>query len=659
MDSKRLYTFSDLFNLTEIQNLQDTFSSATGVASIITKPDGTPITSPSGFSCLCSKIIRGTEKGRANCQYSDSIIGRPCKTGPRIQNCLSAGLIDAGASIMVGDQHIANWMIGQVMDTDANVDNLLNYADEIGADRKEFSEALNTLTRLSQEQFKKISEYLFLNAKLLSNMAVTNIQQKQEIENRILVEQQLFEEKELFKITINSIREGIITTNEQDKITLLNPIAENLTGWTNTKAIGHHLNEILKLTTANTPGTLINPLNTSLNKENEYLLLKSDPLNNLSKNNLFVSLSCSPIKDSLQNTMGSVVVFRDVTFEKKQRERIEYLSLYDSLTNLHNRAFFDQEFKRLQKEHVFPLSIILGDVNGLKIVNDVFGHLKGDEFLKIISNILLTSCNSKAILCRWGGDEFAILLPKTTKTQAQNICTQIHEKCEKYQDFPILPSIALGFESMTSDTQTLHSILESAEEKMYKNKLKQKKSPYLDPVKSLQPLLLEKQGESLAHIQRLIYIGKQLGNKLNLTYEEMKILELAAQFHDIGKVAIPDSILSKPDTLTPLEKEEVFRHSEIGFRIMQSSFEFSHISEIILSHHEHWDGSGYPQGLKGSDIPLLARIITISDSYDLMTHSSLYHPIYTKKQALNEIRALSGKQFDPNLVNLLIQIETT
>ena len=185
------YKFSDLFDLSEIQVIQDAFSSATGVASIITEIDGTPITKPSNFSCFCYEIIRKTEKGLKNCMLSDSILGSPKKDGPRIQKCLSGGLMDGGASIMVGDKHIANWLIGQIMDEEYNTDSLLSYADEIGVEHKIFLNALDKVTRMPKQQFADICNFLFLTAQQLSKLAIKNVIKAHEISKRKIAEQEI------------------------------------------------------------------------------------------------------------------------------------------------------------------------------------------------------------------------------------------------------------------------------------------------------------------------------------------------------------------------------------------------------------------------------------------------------------------------------------
>jgi len=198
-DSEKDFHFFDLFNLEEIQRLQDLFSDATRVACIITHPDGTPITKPSNFCRLCQEIIRKTEIGCANCLKSDATLSRHNPSGPLIQPCLSGGLWDAGASISVGGKHIANWLIGQVRNEETDEQNLLKYADEIGADLKDFKEALAKVPIMSSSQFKKVSEMLFAFANDLSERAYANLQLKLQVTEQIKATDLLQESNEALK----------------------------------------------------------------------------------------------------------------------------------------------------------------------------------------------------------------------------------------------------------------------------------------------------------------------------------------------------------------------------------------------------------------------------------------------------------------------------
>lgn len=168
--------FSELFNLEEIQKIQDSFAKATGVASIITDIEGKPITEPSNFCRLCINHIRQTDKGLTNCMKSDAEIGRYHPSGPIIQPCLSGGLWDAGASITVGNQHIANWLIGQIRTESQNDEKIIAYAREIGADEVSILEAWKDVTIMPLEQFKEVAYALFLMANLMSRVAYQNLQ---------------------------------------------------------------------------------------------------------------------------------------------------------------------------------------------------------------------------------------------------------------------------------------------------------------------------------------------------------------------------------------------------------------------------------------------------------------------------------------------------
>ena len=194
-------TFSDLFDLEEIQILQDQFAAATGVASLITNPDGIPITRPSRFTRLCNDIVRKTEKGRANCFKSDAGIGKFNPDGPIIHECFSCGLWDAGASISVGGRHIANWLIGQVRNEKINEAEIIGYADEIGVSRQEFSESFKEVPFMDEARFRGIAEFLFSIANDLSLIAFQNLKQARYISERDKAEQELIQanrEKEIF-----------------------------------------------------------------------------------------------------------------------------------------------------------------------------------------------------------------------------------------------------------------------------------------------------------------------------------------------------------------------------------------------------------------------------------------------------------------------------
>jgi len=209
--------FTDLFNMEELQRIQDAFARATGVASIITAPDGTPVTQPSNFCRLCSDIIRRSEKGLSNCMKSDCELGKFNPDAPIVQPCLSGGLWDGGASISIDGKHIANWLIGQVRNDDLNEDRMLAYADEIGVDRETFRSALQEVPVMSREQFEKVAQALFLLANELSSKAYQNLQQARFIAEREMYEVELRESEFNYRMLADS-GQALIWKARTDKL---------------------------------------------------------------------------------------------------------------------------------------------------------------------------------------------------------------------------------------------------------------------------------------------------------------------------------------------------------------------------------------------------------------------------------------------------------
>ncbi len=222
LDSPAGIAFEELFNLADIQQLQDLFAEACAVASIITHPDGTPITRPSNFCKLCSEVIRKTEKGLKNCYCSDAILGRQHESGPIIQPCLSGGLWDAGASITVGGRHVANWLIGQVRNEAQSEEHMMAYAREIGADDTAFREAFRAVPVMSRERFEQVAQALFAVASQLSTSAYQNVQQARFIAERKRAEDALAQERELLATVINLLPDSVYVKDRDCRFLLAN-----------------------------------------------------------------------------------------------------------------------------------------------------------------------------------------------------------------------------------------------------------------------------------------------------------------------------------------------------------------------------------------------------------------------------------------------------
>jgi len=328
--------FADIINLEDLQRLQDLFADANGVASIITNPDGTPITQPSKFTRLCKDIIRKTEKGCANCYKSDAIIGRQNLSGPIVQTCLSGGLWDAGASISVGGKHIANWLIGQVRNEAIDIQTLLDYADEIKADKKDFQLALSEVPVMSVDQFHKVAKMLYAFANEISGNAYKNLKLKIEIAEREAISKQLSESKDKLAITLHSIGDGVITKDVDGLVVNLNPMAEKFCGWNLEDAYGKPLTEIFRIINSETREIVSNPVKKVLQTGQIMGLANHTVLISKDGKEYQIADSAAPIKNEAGEIQGVVLVFSDVTEKYLAEDRIrisekQFYSLFENM----------------------------------------------------------------------------------------------------------------------------------------------------------------------------------------------------------------------------------------------------------------------------------------------------------------------------------------
>jgi PAS domain S-box-containing protein len=336
VDSVEEIRLSDLINVEELQQLQDHFSNATGVASIITQPDGTPITEPSNFCRLCSEVIRKTEAGLRNCYQSDAALGVPCSTGPIVQPCLSGGLWDAGASITVGGKHIANWLIGQVRNEEQNEDQMLRYADEIGADREEFRAALAEVPVMSKARLEQTAGALFTFAREISSRAYQNVQQARFIAQRQQAEDALRESETSIALTLQSIGDAVIATDALGRVTRMNPVAERLTGWSFGEAEGRAMAEVFRIVNAGTRQPVADPVAQVIERGIVVGLANHTVLLSRDGREYQISDSAAPIRDKKGEILGVVLIFSDITASYEAREALrrseeDYRMLFEGM----------------------------------------------------------------------------------------------------------------------------------------------------------------------------------------------------------------------------------------------------------------------------------------------------------------------------------------
>ncbi|MBN2604963.1 MAG: HD-GYP domain-containing protein, partial [Bacilli bacterium] len=349
------------------------------------------------------------------------------------------------------------------------------------------------------------------------------------------------------------------------------------------------------------------------------------------------------------------VLVSDITERIERETEVEYISYHDYLTGLHNRRYYEKMLLKMDIAQNLPLSLIMGDVNGLKLVNDSFGHKVGDELLKKVSSILQEACRSNDVIARIGGDEFVIILPKTEHDIADKIIERIKNmtKNEKVESLEI--SISFGHSTKTLPSENIHELFKKIEDEMYAKKLTESRSMRSKTIDVIMQTLYEKNHREMQHSLRVSALCEQIAREMKLDKDAIGQIKTAGLMHDIGKIAISEEILNKPTTLLSGEWNEVKRHSEIGYRILNSVNEFSDIANYILEHHEKWNGTGYPKGLKGEEISLQARIINVADAFDAMTGYRTYRTALSKEDAIAEIIKYAGIQFDPSICKIFVE----
>jgi diguanylate cyclase (GGDEF)-like protein len=360
------------------------------------------------------------------------------------------------------------------------------------------------------------------------------------------------------------------------------------------------------------------------------------------------------IVSELNDTLYQGVLI-DESFGNETMKNLKVMGFKDHLTGLYNRRYFHAEMTRLDVKRNYPMGLIMGDLNGLKLINDAFGHCLGDEMIQEVSQVLLSCCRKDDIVSRIGGDEFAVILPNTKKSELEGLLKRIKVEISERNVANIQISLAIGFSVKTSSEDHFNKFFKRAEDMMYKDKLLNASSQRGDIINGILSTLHEKHPRESSHSKNVSRYMVKFGEAMGFGADRLHKVESAGLLHDIGKIAIDYKLLEEKRKLLEEEQALVQTHSEVGYRILKNTVTFGDIAEIVLYHHERIDGRGYPRGLKGSLIPLESRMLNICDAYDAMVSNDSYRKPLSRKMAVEELLNHSAIQFDPLLLEIFIR----
>jgi diguanylate cyclase (GGDEF)-like protein/PAS domain S-box-containing protein len=461
-------------------------------------------------------------------------------------------------------------------------------------------------------------------------------------------EQALRESETRFRELVENLNEVVYVLDENARIVYVSPNVEQLSGYTPAELAERRFTEFVH--PEDLPGRMEQFLKilSGVKEATEYrFVTKRGHIT-------WVRTAAKPIV-SEGRIVGIQGVLMDITDRKQAEKKLLRLGLHDSLTGLYNRYFLQEEMKKMDADKMqWPVSIIMADLNGLKLINDTCGHSTGDKVLRRTAHLLKESCRKRDFIARWGGDEFIILLPQTALAEAEHVCKRITDNCRKTHAKGVPVSISLGVATKNSINKSLAKTLSKAEDSMYVQKLAEHYSARKVILNYLRKTLIEKNLAMKMHVERMQALAKKIGQKKGLSAAELDRLHTLIALHNIGKINLPGKIVTQKGVLPAPEKEIMQKQPEFSYRIAQATGVHGFLAEDILANHEHWDGSGHPWGLKGKEIPLQARVIAIVDAYEVMTRGG--PETISTEEALAELKRCAGTRFDPELVEIFVEI---
>ena len=462
------------------------------------------------------------------------------------------------------------------------------------------------------------------------------------------LEQAIKKERRLLRTTLNSIEDAVVRVDVKGQFSYMNASAERILSLQLAEVKGTSVNDTIHFY-SRTQERISDDVIEKMACGRERILF--DPGTYVIGNESSKSYVEGEISAIVENKQlnGIVIVLRDCSEKIQSQERIRFLSYHDQLTGLYNRHYFEDELKRLDVHKHLPLTLAVLDVNGLKLTNDAFGHRVGDQLLVDISRLLQQETRRDDVIARIGGDEFIILLPQTTEEVAKEVIERIKNVINGKRSGPVLMSVSIGVATKHSDTQSIIDTFNIAENRMYKVKLSEGQKMRKQTVDLIINTITRKSLREKRHCERVSEVAVSFGRLLHLNDEMIEKLRLGGLMHDVGKIAINQELLELSRDLTEEEYQQVKKHPEVGYHLLKSVDVFNGLAEMALFHHEKWDGSGYPRGLVGEQIPFTARILALCDAFEAMTSERPYRQKKDAKAVVEDILMNAGKAFDPDL----------
>ena len=466
---------------------------------------------------------------------------------------------------------------------------------------------------------------------------------------KALKEQELETSQQSLRLILDSTAEGIYGMDKEGNCTFCNASCLSLLGYETEEALlGKNMHQLIHHSTKH--GDVIPeascPIRQSL-KDGVGTVMENQGF--YRKDGSYFDVLCYAYPQKREGkVVGSVVTFTDNTERKANLAKIEYLSLHDQLTGLYNRAFFDDALEKINRKELLPVSIIVGDVNGLKLSNDIFGHTAGDRLLTDIADVLTDSCRAHDIISRIGGDEYVVLLPNTTEQTAAEILERIRTRLDGKEILAGRRALALGTATKTKMEERIHDVFDLAEDLMYREKTLRRSETQRQQLEVLLRMLFEKAPSEEHHAQQVQKHATYIGELLHLSSEDIRLLSRAGYYHDIGKVVL-DRTLIETKGRNPRMQKSYHDHASAGYRILNTFEETVDLAPLVLNHHERWDGTGYLRGLKGEEIPVISRILRLAEIWE---REQLEHASFERKKEI--LLSLAGTEADPYLIEQIL-----